>query len=220
MCPISDKMASLAKLTVGEVNQMRKTAEDPPRISVYDVLQLVTGCPAYNCTTVFERVAKNFPDRFNFDKVQFPGRGQKLTQVCTLQQANELIALLGGRAAAEFRATENGNSRPIKRKNKDKNDDLYIMKYSFDETAVKIGRSENVEKRRRALEACQNFFVEVVAIFPGKGFLESEVHEKLEACHSKKGAGVEWFNICAADAPAICGNILKELTQARAFCRT
>ena len=212
-------MASLAELTDGEVNQMRKTAEDLPRISVYDVLQLVTGCSANNCTTVLGRVAKNFPDRFNFDKVQFPGRGQKLTQVCTLQQANELIALLGGRAAAEFRATENGNSShpseggPIKRKNEDKNDDLYIMNYSFDETAVKIGRSENVEKRRRALEACQNFFVEVVAIFPGKGFLESEVHKKLEAFHSKKGAGVEWFNICAADAPAVLGNILKELTQ-------
>ena len=145
------------ELTDGEVNQMRKTAEDPPRISVYDVVQLVTGCSANNCSVVFERVAKNFPDRFNFDKVQFPGRGQKLTQVCTLQQANELIALLGGKAAAEFRATGNGNSRLIKRKNEDKNDDLYIMKYSFDETAVKIGRSENVERRRRELEKCQNF---------------------------------------------------------------
>ncbi len=213
MRPISDLMASLAELTDGAVNQMRKPAEDPPRISVYDVLQLVTGCPAHNCSVVFQRVAKNFPDRCNFDKVQFPGRGQKPTLICTLQQANELIALLGGKAAAEFRATGNGNSRTMKRKNKDKNDDLYIMKYSFDDTAVKIGRSENVEKRRRGLEACQNFFVEVVAIFPGKGFLESKVHEKLEAFQSKKGAGVEWFNICAADAPAILGNILKELTQ-------
>ena len=189
MCPTSDKMASLAELTDGAVNQMRKTAEDPPRISVYDVLQLVTGCSANNCNPTFQRLVQTFPDRFNFDKVQFPGRGQKLTQVCTPQQANELIALLGGKAAAEFRATGNANSRTMKRKNKDKNDDLHIMKYSFHETAVKIGRSENVEKRRRGLEASQNNFVEVVAIFPGKGFLEPEVHKKLKAFHRKKGRG-------------------------------
>ena len=161
MCPTSDKMASLAELTDGAVNQMRKTAEDPPRISVYDVLQLVTGCPASNASQNWQRLKDNFPDRFNFDKVKFPGRGQKPTLICTPQQANELIALLGGKAAAEFRATGN---KTTKRKNEDTNDDLYIMKYSFDETAVKIGRSVNVEKRRRALESCQNFFVEVVAL--------------------------------------------------------
>ena len=61
MRPISDLMASLMELTDGTVNRIRKTAEDPPRISVYDVLQLVTACSAANCAVVFTRLGHNFP---------------------------------------------------------------------------------------------------------------------------------------------------------------
>ena len=93
------------------------------------------------------------------------------------------------------------------------------MKYSFDDTAVKIGRSDNVKRRKRTLEAGQNFFVEVVAIFPGKGWLEKEVHRNLQDYRSTSGAGTEWFNICAEDAAAICSNTLKEVTQACALNR-
>jgi len=60
MRPIADLMASLTELTDGTVNQIRKTAEDPPRISVYDVLQLVTGCPAYNASQHWQRLKDNF----------------------------------------------------------------------------------------------------------------------------------------------------------------
>jgi hypothetical protein len=49
-------------------------------------------------------------------------------------------------------------------------DDLYIMRYvGILQDVLKIGRSNNVESRRRALEACQNFHIEVLATFPGKG---------------------------------------------------
>ena len=89
------------------------------------------------------------------------------------------------------------------------------MKYSTDDTAVKIGRSDNVDKRRRRLEACQNFFVEVVAIFPGKGSLEAAVHHQLQNYQSNKGAGKEWFNISAADAALVCSNALKDIERAR-----
>ena len=121
-----------------------------------------------------------------------------------------MLARLGGKDAAEFRAT--GKTRT--RKRGPKHDDLYVMKYSFDDTAVKIGRSANVKKRKRDLEACQNFFVDVVAIFPGKGWFEKEVHRNLQDYRSTSGAGTEWFNICAEDAAAICSNTLKEITQA------
>jgi hypothetical protein len=148
-------------------------------------------------------------DRHKFDKVQFPGRRQRQTQVCTAEQAQETLALLGGRSAAEFRATGTATER----KRAAKQDDLYVMKYSIDDTAVKIGRSDNVHKRRRHLEASQNFFVEVVAIFPGKGSLEAAVHHQLQNYQSKKGAGKEWFNISAADAALVCSNTLKDIER-------
>ena len=87
-----------------------------------------------------------------------------MTQVCTTDQAQQMLARLPGKSAAEFRATGEAG----KRKRGPKHDDLYVMKYSFDNTAVKIGRSDNVKRRKRELEACQNFFVDVVAVFPGK----------------------------------------------------
>jgi hypothetical protein len=75
-------------------------------------------------------------------------------------------------------------------------DDLYIMRYvGILQDVLKIGRSNNVETRRRALESCQNFHVEVLATFPGKGHLESEVHKRLAERRSARGPGREWFRI-------------------------
>ena len=88
------------------------------------------------------------------------------------------------------------------------------MKYSFDDTAVKIGRSDDVNGRKRRLQAGHNFFMEVVAVFPGKGWFETEVHRNLQDYRSRRGAGREWFDICAEDAAAICSTTLKEIAQA------
>lgn len=104
MRPISDLMASLMELTDGTVNQIRKTAEDPPRISVYDVLQLVTGCSAANCTTVFTRLGHNFPDVLtSCSNFKFSGRGQKETPVTDARGIVDIIMLLPGKAAASVR---------------------------------------------------------------------------------------------------------------------
>ncbi len=40
---IPDLMVSMAELDEDSVQQVRKTAENPPRVSVYDVLGSVTG---------------------------------------------------------------------------------------------------------------------------------------------------------------------------------
>ena len=75
-------------------------------------------------------------------------------------------------------------------------DDLYILRYvGILQDVLKVGRSNNPEKRRRALEACQNFHLELLAIFPGKGHLEAAVHLRLEEHRSTRGAGNEWFRI-------------------------
>ncbi len=79
-------------------------------------------------------------------------------------------------------------------------DDLYIMRYAFRSDCVKIGRSRNPEKRRRELECGHNFRIEIVDVFPGKGYLERRVHERLELRRSTEGAGTEWFDVDVATA--------------------
>ena len=78
-------------------------------------------------------------------------------------------------------------------------DDLYVMQYSV-ASAVKIGRSRNVEQRRRDLEKSQNFFVTLVASWVGQGHIESIVHKRLEMFRSSAGAGKEWYNVSADQA--------------------
>ncbi len=60
---------------------------------------------------------------------------------------------------------------------------------------VKIGRSNDPEKRRRGLEACHDFQVEIVALFPGRGHLETLVQEHLAQHRSNRGAGTERFKV-------------------------
>jgi hypothetical protein len=89
----------------------------------------------------------------------------------------------------------------LKRKAADQNDHLYIMRYiGVLRGVVKIGRSHNPEGRRKNLEASQDFHVELVAVFPDKGHLESAVHKKLAAKRSTRGAGTEWFRVDVQEA--------------------
>ena len=48
MRAIADLMASLSELTDGAVRGIRKTAEDPPRVSVLDVIGAITGLDSSN----------------------------------------------------------------------------------------------------------------------------------------------------------------------------
>jgi len=79
-------------------------------------------------------------------------------------------------------------------------DDLYIMQYSFDPTTVKIGRSYDVEKRRRGLESSHNFRVTTIRVFPGLGCWETRIHAKLRNLRCVNGAGIEWFHLTAQSA--------------------
>ena len=78
-------------------------------------------------------------------------------------------------------------------------DDLYVMKYSNRDDVVKVGRSSNVENRRRALEAGHAFYIGVVAVCPGYGHLEQTVHQRLDIFKAH-GVGREWFNVASAQA--------------------
>ena len=125
------------------------------------------------------------------------GRGgarAQLTPVATKEGIAQILAQLPHKLRTSFARSQR---RPA--------DDLYIMQYSIDETAVKIGRAHNVEGRRRQLEAGQNFFVRVLRVFPGCGPHETDVHKAIAVFRSNRGAGVEWFNLSGGQAiEAVC----------------
>jgi hypothetical protein len=97
-------MLCLAELTDSSVTKIRKTVEDPPRVAIYDVLQLVTGCGANNCSIVYQRLSEAFPEVITKVSIfKFSGRGQRDTPVIDASGIVEILMVLPGRAAARAR---------------------------------------------------------------------------------------------------------------------
>lgn len=72
--------------------------------SVYDVIQLVTGCRKDATPTMFARMSEQFPDvRTLCSDFKFPGQGQRLTPCAPTSTLVEIAWLCPGRAAKEFR---------------------------------------------------------------------------------------------------------------------
>jgi hypothetical protein len=183
---------------------VRTTLEVPPRYSILDVMKAIIGdvkraavCNAYR------RLQKRF-DLAVCDRKPLNGR---TGPVCTADEAEHILALMGCKQAVEFRTTG------VLQKKKKRAEHLYVMKYSSDDAVVKIGKSHNVEARRTALESGHNFTVEVLAIFPGKGCLELKLHKRFEGVRSRRGAGREWFDIPACDAVAVVSKALQEIER-------
>ena len=104
MQAIPDLMAHLAELDDGTVRQIRKTAEDPPRVSVIDVVATVTGCSANVASNTVQRLAEAYPEVSScWCNFKFSGRGQRDTPVTDARGAVEVIMILPGRAAARVR---------------------------------------------------------------------------------------------------------------------
>ena len=82
MRPIVDLMVSLCSLTENNVRQIRKTSEDPPRVSVYDVIGVITGQTPGVHHTILKRLTDNFPEVQTIcTNSKFPGQGQRPTPV-------------------------------------------------------------------------------------------------------------------------------------------
>ena len=105
------------------------------------------GAPQISET--FRRVRRDHV-REDAGKIRFSTRGRP-SQVVTAEEAERILQLLPGKRAAAFRIGEKLQPK------KARADSLYVMRYSIDATCVKIVRSDNVEGRRRHLEAGQNF---------------------------------------------------------------
>ena len=73
----------------------------------------------------------------------------------------------------------------------------------------KVGRSKCAEQRREDLQNGQNFRMEVVATFPGNGYAEGLVHDRLAHSRVSEGPGREWFAASLSDVLHAIGRVLE-----------
>ena len=87
--------------------------------------------------------------------------------------------------------------------------DLYVLTNPRIPGEYKVGRSKGVEQRREDLQNGQNFRMEVVATFPGNGYAEGSVHDRLAHSRVSEGPGREWFRASLSDILHAIGRVLE-----------
>ena len=101
---IPDLLVRMMDVSEDSVQCVRKTAEVPPRVSVYDVLGVITGLQLNNSLNIFQRLCNQFPEVTTLcSNFRFPGRGQRDTPVTDAEGIVTIVMLLPGRAAAMAR---------------------------------------------------------------------------------------------------------------------
>jgi len=97
-------MANLIEITDRTVRGIRKTAEDPPRISVIDVVSLVTGHNAHQAAHTLQRLLEAYPEvSASVTHFRFSGRGQRDTPVSDVYGICDMVMVLPGKAAGRVR---------------------------------------------------------------------------------------------------------------------
>ena len=56
---------------------------------------------------------------------------------------------------------------------------LYLLRYTWENSPIKVGHAKDVTARVHSLESGHNFKLQVLTIFPGQGRLERKVHALL-----------------------------------------
>ena len=178
------------------------------KYSIDDVMRYAMNdsSKGHQCNT-YRRVREQYGMK-PADRVTFPGSGPT-TPVASVDEIERLLALL-----VVKRPIGRPRSKRVACLRSTPDDSLYVMRYSHDSEYVKIGRSRNVEGRRAALEASQNFHMEILVIFPGKGHFESRVHAHLGDRRSTQGAGREWFAIPVDEAAGVVAKALWQVCAA------
>ncbi len=195
----------IADLVATPGTRVRVTSEDPPRYAIVDLMRLVLGDVSQSHVSHVMRRARRHPDLAHVGSYKFVKSGGRSPVVCTMEEAEKIVGLLGGRRAAAYRATG------VPQTKAKQTEDLYVMRYSFDESCVKIGASNKTQQRRCGMQAGHNFWMETLAIFPGKGRHEIPIHGKLHEFFSGRGAGKEWFDIHVSKAVGVVSNLIQEL---------
>lgn len=94
----------LGEISQSSLGHIRKTSESPPRVSVYDVIGAITGKHGDDSGKAYRRLIEQFPEvRTAGPDFKFPGQGQRETPVANAREITEIIMVLSGRGAAQFR---------------------------------------------------------------------------------------------------------------------
>ena len=100
----ADIPTQLAALLSRESLQIRRTDQNPPQASIYDVISAVTGLNSNHAGKAYRDLTARYPEvhspGVNF---RFPGRGQRDTPVANVRGIVEIIMLLPGQQAARVR---------------------------------------------------------------------------------------------------------------------
>jgi hypothetical protein len=101
---MADTRQQLSTLLGQEVKRLRVTDEAPPRISVIDVVMVITEQTGANAAHYYERMKVSHPEVcLNCTNYRFPGRGQRNTVVSDVRGIVEIVLVLPGRHAARVR---------------------------------------------------------------------------------------------------------------------
>ena len=79
-------------------------------------------------------------------------------------------------------------------------DQLYLLRYPWENSPIKIGHAKDITTRVHSLESGHNFRLQVLTIFPGQGRLERNLHALLSEHRAANGRGHEWFNVTLQQA--------------------
>ena len=180
---------------------LRATTDTPIRYAVMDIMKAILGDDVHQ--TQLCAMYRKLRREHDLPQTVAAFRGGRPSPVCTAEQAETLLQLLPGRRAAQFRATGVLEAKAKRVQH------LYVMKYDFDDSKVKIGTSHSPEQRRRCIEGQHDFLMETLCVFPTKGGLEKDVHRALKDLRSKKGKCKEWFKVPAKDAVAVVSRLLQ-----------
>jgi hypothetical protein len=97
-------MLCLQELHDGNVTGIRKTAEDPPRVSVIDTISLFVKGDHRQAAQSWQKLSQKFPEVCDaVTHFKFSGQGQRETPVARLRTIVEIIMVLPGRAAGHVR---------------------------------------------------------------------------------------------------------------------
>ena len=199
----------VAKILAESGTRIRKVPGPTPRFSAVDFLMSAWGCSRDSARLRLRlQVTKQPGIKSLFVSHKFWGRGQNKTPIATASNLQKLMNASAVEVDESGHTDEGVPEAPAKRQRVEP-DDLYIMRYSTNQKALKIGRSNDVQRRKRDLEGGHNFFMEVVAVFPGKGALERCIHARLKDKRSHIGAGTEWFNVSVTEAMVCIGDSLE-----------
>ena len=111
---VAELPQQLSALLGQEVGQIRKTSEQPPRVSIIDVIMAVSGGSQHDAARTLRRLSDQYPEVGpNWPHLKFKGRGQRDTPVTHARGVVEIPRAMVKTAHPEQKASS-AKTQPVK----------------------------------------------------------------------------------------------------------